>query len=255
VIANEIEKRGLKISVMGIPKTIDNDILFVEKTFGYETAYSVAVESIESAHTEAEGAFNGIGLVKLMGRDSGFITASAALADHNVNFVLVPEVPFELEGENGFLTHLLNRVQKRHHAVVCMAEGAGRHLVDSSKIVKDASGNDIYPDIGVILRDKIKMFFKDKKVDYSLKYIDPSYIIRSAAAIPSDSIYCSTLGQNAVHAAMAGKPAMIVGLWNSIFTHVPIEAIITGRKKVDPESQFWLHVIESTGQPFCMKNR
>jgi 6-phosphofructokinase 1 len=255
-VCKEINQRGLKIAVVGIPKTIDNDVSHVDKTFGYETAFSIAGQAVNCAHVEAGGAYNGIGLVKLMGRDSGFIAASAAIATHDVNFVLVPEVPFHLQGENGFLRHLRERLHRRHHAVICVAEGAGQDLMasDAKPQVCDASGNVKHADIGIFLSEAIKSDLQSHGVEFTLKYIDPSYMIRSAPAIPSDAVYCSALGQNAVHAAMAGKTAMIVGHWNDAFTHVPIEAAIAERKKIDPESMFWLQVLESTGQPLSMLN-
>ena len=252
-IHKELKKRGSKVAVVGIPKTIDNDICYVDKTFGFETSFSVAVDAIRSAHVEAIGAYNGIGLVKLMGRDSGFITASAALATNDVNFVLIPEVPFDLEGTNGFLEHLRRRLENSHHAVICVAEGAGQDLLNGDRKL-DASGNILHADIGSFLSNKIKEYLKRVGMDFTLKYIDPSYTIRSAPAIPSDSIYCAMLGQNAVHAAMAGKTGMIVGRWNGIYSHIPIEAVISKRKKIDPDGLFWMHVVEATGQPYSMKD-
>jgi 6-phosphofructokinase 1 len=255
-IHKEVKKRKLKVAIVGIPKTIDNDISYVYKTFGLETAYSIAVEAMHAAHTEAFNAYNGIGLVKLMGRDSGFIAANAALASQHANFVLIPEVPFDLEGPNGLLVHLQKRLERRHHALICIAEGAGRELVkkDPSRLGHDASGNIKWPDIGVFLIDKIKAYMKKVGMEYTLKYIDPSYLIRSAPAIPSDSIYCAILGQNAVHAAMAGKTGMVIGSWNDRYTHVPIEAVVRERKRIDPDSMFWLHVVANTGQPLRMIN-
>ncbi len=255
-IHNEARSRGLKIAVVGIPKTIDNDISFISKTFGLETAYTVAEKAMDAAHTEAINAYNGIGLVKLMGRDSGFIAANAALASQHANFVLIPEVRFELDEPNGFLEHLRRRLEARHHALVCVAEGAGQNLYESdqSKLEKDASGNIKHADIGPFLCEKIKQFMKRIGMEFTLKYIDPSYIIRSAPAIPSDSIYCNILGQNAVHAAMAGKTGMIIGSWNDRYTHVPIEAVTRHRKTIDPDSMFWQHVVANTGQPLRMVN-
>lgn len=250
-ITDEALKRGLKISVIGVPKTIDNDIGFIEKTFGFETAFTIAVESIKTAHTEAKAVQNGIGLVKLMGRDSGFIAANAAIASQVVNFCLVPEVPFDLEGENGLYEHLRKRLESKGHAVIVVAEGVGRRF---GTIEKDPSGNEKFVDIGTYLRDDIKRVFNNWKIPVNVRYIDPSYIIRSAKAIPSDSIYCNQLAQYAVHAAMAGKTGMVVGIWNGHFTHVPIEIAIQNRKKIDPESTFWLNVLEATGQPRNMVN-
>ncbi|RCK80523.1 MAG: 6-phosphofructokinase [Candidatus Ozemobacter sibiricus] len=251
-IADEILRRGLKIGVIGIPKTIDNDIGFIEKTFGFETAFSLAVESIRTAHVEAKAVQNGIGLVRLMGRDSGFIAANAAVASQDVNFCLVPEIPFDLEGPNGFYTHLKQRLAKRGHAVVVVAEGVGKAFGGDQG--KDASGNIKFPDVGVFLRDDIKRVFGEQGIPVNIRYIDPSYMIRSARALPSDSIYCNQLAQNAAHAGMAGRTGMVVGIWNDHFTHVPIEMAVKNRKLIDPESTFWLNVLESTGQPRSMLN-
>ncbi|MBF0501822.1 MAG: ATP-dependent 6-phosphofructokinase [Candidatus Riflebacteria bacterium] len=251
-ITDEILKRGLPISVIGIPKTIDNDIQYIEKTFGFETAFSEAVEAIRAAHVEAKGGQYGIGMVKLMGRQSGYIAANAALASQDVNFCLIPECSFDLEGPNGLYHHLRTRLENRGHAVIVVAEGVGQKYVQTN--AKDASGNTKLGDIGTFLRDDIKRYFQSVDFPANIRYIDPSYIIRSAKTLPSDSIYCSQLAQNAVHAGMAGKTGMLVGIWNNQFTHVPIKIAIEQRKVLDIESEFWLNVIESTGQPRMMQN-
>lgn len=252
-IALEILSRNLKISVIGIPKTIDNDIAFVEKTFGYETAFSQAVEAIKGAHVEAVGAPRGIGIVKLMGRHSGYIAASAALACREVNYVLVPESKFDLHGEKGLFKNIEKRLDKRKHAVIVVAEGAGQELFEESKDSRDASGNLKLMDIGIYLRDQLKSHFKELEKPVNIKYIDPSYLVRSAPANPSDSIYCGQLAQNAVHAAMAGKTDMIVATWHGEFVHIPIETVVSRRKTIDIESPFWLSVLEATGQPISLK--
>ncbi len=244
-IAGEIETRGLKISVIGIPKTIDNDISFIEQSFGFETAVSEAVRATGSAHNEATGARNGIGLVKLMGRDSGFIAAFSALADNNVNFCLIPEIPFTLEG---FLSVLKKRLEARGHAVVVVAEGAGQDLFADTEEA-DASGNARFGDIGILLRDSIKSHFKASGMEINLKYIDPSYTIRSVTATPHDSAFCLLLGHNAVHAGMTGRTGMVVGFWKGEFTHVPISLACSTRKKIDPEGWLWSSVLASIGQP------
>lgn len=250
-IAEEIERRGLKIAVVGIPKTIDNDLSFIQKSFGFETAVAKATESVSGAHAEAHSAINGIGLVKVMGRASGFIAAHTALASHDVNFVLIPEVPFELHGENGFFAHLERRLDRRNHAVVVVSEGAGQQLLDTTEGT-DASGNRRLGDIGIFLRDQITAHFKKQNKPINLKYIDPSYIIRSAVASPTDSLYCSRLGNNAVHAAMAGKTKIVISLLNNHFVHVPTRLVVSTRSFVDPESSLWRDVIEATHQPVQM---
>jgi 6-phosphofructokinase 1 len=248
-IAEEIQRRGLKISVIGIPKTIDNDISYVERSFGFETAVSEAVESIDAAHTEAKGARNGIGLVKLMGRESGFIAVFASLARSDVNICLIPEVPFTMEK---LLANVRERLQSRGHAVIVVAEGAGQELLGDTH-ERDASGNVKFKDIGLFLKDRINAYFKGAGMDATLKYIDPSYTIRSVPSNAYDSAFCLLLGQSAVHAGMAGRTNMVVGYWMNTFTHVPIPLAVSARKKVDPDGWVWSSVLTSTGQPKDMR--
>ncbi|MEJ2363589.1 MAG: ATP-dependent 6-phosphofructokinase [Deltaproteobacteria bacterium] len=244
-ISEEIRQRNLKIGVIGIPKTIDNDISFVQRSFGFVTAVSEATTAIYAAHAEAEGARNGIGLVKLMGRHAGFIAAHATLANSDVNFCLVPEVSFTLPG---FLGALKERLENRHHAVVVVAEGAGQDLMGTTG-ERDASGNVRLGDIGVFLKEQIKDYFSRAGIDMELKYIDPSYTIRSMPASPPDSAFCLILAHNAVHAAMAGRTNMVVAYWRDEFTYVPISAAVSERKQIDPKDKLWTGVLSCTGQP------
>lgn len=251
-ITKEVERRGLKKAIVGIPKTIDNDIRYLDKSFGFETAFDAAVQAVKCAYVEATGAVNGVGLVKLMGRDSGFIACYAALAGSNVDYVLIPEVPFELEGEGGLLESLRHRLVKRGSAVIVVSEGAGQNLMQSSDAT-DASGNKRYGDIGLFLKDQISSFFKSRRTEVNVKYIDPSYIVRSVPANAQDNVYCSRLAQSAVHAAMSGRTGMLVGRWHGSFVHLPLELVIQGRRKVDPTQELWHSVLECTGQPAVMR--
>lgn len=253
-IMQEVERRGLKKSIVGIPKTIDNDIMYLDKSFGFETAFDQAVTAVKSACAEAQGAVNGIGLLKLMGRDSGFISCFAALAGNNVDFVLIPEVPFSLEGPGGLLEALRYRIAKRRSAVIIVSEGAGQDLMGGGDST-DASGNQRYGDIGLYLKDQINAFFKSRKMEVTLKYIDPSYIVRSVPANAADNVYCSRLAQHAVHAGMSGKTAMLVGRWHGSFVHLPFEMVIHGRRKVSPDGEMWHAVLECTGQPASLLTR
>ena len=253
-IYEEATKRGRKLAVIGIPKTIDNDLSFIQRSFGFETAVSQAVKVVNAAHTEARGAIHGIGLVKVMGRESGFIAANTALASNDVNYVLVPEVPFELEGPNGLWEHLKKRLIARHHAVILVAEGAGQELLKASDAT-DASGNKILSDIGIFLKNKISEFAKRDGLTINLKYIDPSYIIRGSEANPNDSIYCSRLGAHAVHAGMCGKTGVLMSMLHDRYVHVPIKLAIGRRNVIDPEGDLWRDVIIQTGQPPLMLNK
>jgi 6-phosphofructokinase 1 len=248
-IAEEAAKQNYKLSVAGIPKTIDNDVNFMDRSFGFETAFSIASDIVGNARSEATGAYNGVALIKLMGRDSGFIAVYAALANKGINFVLIPELNFSLEGETGFLNVLKNRLENRHYAVIIVAEGAGQNLIEDKTIEKDRSGNIKKKDIGVFLKDKISAHFSQLNFPVTVRYIDPSYIIRSAPANANDSKLCSQLAQNAVHGAMAGKTGFVVGVWNNQFVYLPIELTVKERKKVDLEGDLWWNILETTGQP------
>jgi 6-phosphofructokinase 1 len=247
-IGDEAARQGVPLAVVGVPKTIDNDVSFVQKTFGFETAVTEARRATSAANTEAEAARNGIGLVKVMGRDSGFIAAYSVLVSGQVNFCLVPEVPFTLDT---FLAALGRRLEQRQHALIVVAEGAGQDLLARSG-ERDASGNIKFGDVGLFLRDAITRHFQRLGVAISLKYIDPSYAIRSVPATAHDSAFCLLLGQCAVHAGMAGRTNMVVSFWNHQFTHVPISLAVAERKKIDPEGALWSSVLASTGQPRAM---
>jgi len=248
-IAEEVKKRNQRISVIGIPKTIDNDLNLVDRTFGFETSVYTAAEVITNAHVEAKGAFNGLSIVKLMGRDSGFIAAYASLANTVVNLCLVPEQPFELDGEEGLLKALERRFAKgKTHAVLVVAEGAGQNLFEGVPELRDASGNVLHNDIGDLLVARIKDHFKKINVELSLKYFDPSYIVRSGPARGTDAIFCYQLSENAVHAGMAGKTDMVVGSWFGQFTHVPITLATCERKKIDVTGPLWNAVLSATRQ-------
>lgn len=245
---DEARRRGHPLSVVGVPKTIDNDIPYVSRTFGYLTAIEEAAKVLDCAHTECHSVHNGISLVKLMGREAGFIAAGATIASQDVNFTLIPEVPFKLEGPGGFLAALKKRVLKRRHAVVVVAEGAGQGLLESGE-ERDASGNLKLKDIGVFLRQRIEADFKSENIPFHLRYFDPSYLIRSVPADAEDAILCDLYARNAVHAAMAGRTGVVIGLLHDKFILVPVDLLEGKRKRLDPSGLLWQSVLAATGQP------
>jgi 6-phosphofructokinase 1 len=252
-IAAEIARQGREIGVIGIPKTIDNDLVWIQRSFGFSTAVEEARRAIRAAHVEAKGAWNGVGLVKLMGRHSGFITAHACLANNDANLCLIPEVPFTVDGDGGLLDVLEQRLAEKRHAVVVVAEGAGQELLESGRPERrDASGNVRLEDIGQFLRGELAAGLADRGTGSSVRYIDPSYMIRSLPANAFDSEFCLILGQHAVHAGMAGRTDVVVGFWNSRFTHVPIGIVAGRRRRVEPDGRLWHRVLEATGQPASM---
>jgi 6-phosphofructokinase 1 len=245
----EAQRRNYQLAVVGIPKTIDNDVSFVSRTFGYLTAVEEACNVISKAHVEAKSVENGVSLVKLMGRNAGFIAIGATIASQDVNFVLIPEVPFALNGENGFLQTLRERVLDRKHAVIAVAEGAGQDLLGSGETRYDASGNMILKDIGTFLRDQIDSYFKNEKIPIHIRYFDPSYSIRSCPANSEDSLLCDLYARNAVHAAMAGKTGLVIGFLHDTFIHIPIELLTRKSRQVDLTGWEWRAAIAATGQP------
>jgi 6-phosphofructokinase 1 len=249
----EAKRRGHALAVVGIPKTVDNDVSFVSRTFGYLTAVQEATKVLDRAHIEARSVHNGIALVKLMGRHAGFIAAGATVASQDVNFTLVPEVPFKLEGKGGFLAALRQRIVKRAHAVVVVAEGAGQDLLETGPAARDASGNVKLKDIGLLLRDRIETHFKTEKIPVVMRYFDPSYFIRSSPANAEDSILCDLFARHAVHAAMAGKTGLVIGYLHDKFIHVPIELLTSRKKSMDPDGFVWSAVLAATGQPAQFK--
>jgi 6-phosphofructokinase 1 len=245
----EAQRRGHALSVVGIPKTIDNDIQFVARSFGFLTAVQEAAKVLQRAHTEARSVQNGIALVKLMGRHAGFLTAEATVASQDVNFTLIPEVPFQLEGQGGFLATLEQRVLNYGHAVIAVAEGAGQELLGNTGRERDASGNVKLSDIGLFLQQKIEEWFQSRKIPFVMRYFDPSYIVRSCPDNAEDTILCDQFARHAAHAAMAGKTGLVIGLLHDRFIHVPIELLTAQQKRLDPDSPAWSAVLAATGQP------
>jgi 6-phosphofructokinase 1 len=248
-IAEEVHRRGLRMAVVGIPKTIDNDLAFNDQTFGVVTAVEEAHRVLIQAHTEARAVRRGIGLVKVMGRDAGFIACGAAMASQVANFVLIPEVPLQLTGPQGFLNVLRARLARRNHAVIVVAEGAGQSLFQSLPVQRDQSGNVLKYDIGVHLKQEILEYFRSLNEPVDLKYIDPSYLVRSVPADCDDRILCDKLARHAAHAAMAGKTNLIICYKNNKFMHVPIPLAVAKKQQVDVHGQLWSSVLATTGQP------
>ncbi len=155
-LSKEINKRKLKIGLTGIPKTIDNDIPLIDRSFGFVTAVEEAVKVIESANVEASCVPNGVGLVKIFGRSCGFIALSATNSSRDINVCLIPEAPINLFGEHGVIEFIMKRLQIRGHCVVIVAEGAGSAIQDlkvSATGKFDKSGNPVLPDIGAIFKE------------------------------------------------------------------------------------------------------
>lgn len=242
----ESRRRGHALSVVGIPKTIDNDVGFVSRTFGFFSAVEEAKRVLDCAHTEARSVPGGISVVKLMGRHAGFITAGAVVASQDVNFALIPEVPFKIDS---FLAALKRRMLAKSHAVIAVAEGAGQDLLKSDTNARDSSGNVKLKDIGPFLRDEIGAFFKKQKIPVVLRYFDPNYEIRSCPANCEDALLCDLFARHGVHAAMAGKTGVVIGFLHERFIHVPIELLATHKKQLDPASGWWRSVLAATGQP------
>ncbi|GAB2275831.1 ATP-dependent 6-phosphofructokinase 3 [Dionaea muscipula] len=254
VIYEEIRRRGLKVIVAGIPKTIDNDIPVIDRSFGFDTAVEEAQRAINAAHVEAESMENGIGIVKLMGRYSGFIAMYATLASRDVDCCLIPESPFYLEGKGGLFEFMEETLMENGHMVIVIAEGAGQELLtEDRRDEKDASGNRLLKDVGLWISHKIKEYFVTGcKWTINLKYIDPTYMIRAIPSNASDNVYCTLLAQSAVHGAMAGYTGFTSGLVNGRQTYIPFYRIIERQNKVVTTDRMWARLLSSTNQPSFM---
>lgn len=249
LLHEEACRRRYPLAVVGIPKTVDNDIEYVWRTFGYSTAVEEAAHIIDSAHVEARSHQNGIGLVKLMGRDAGFLACGATLASQEVNFALIPEVPFEMEGPRGLLDLLTVRLRTKQHAVIVVAEGAAQGMIPGGQTGADPSGNHKLKDAGIWLKDRIEAHFRELGVKINLKYFDPSYIVRSRPANKDDALLCDQFARNAVHAAMSGRTGVVLGIWYNVFVHVPTKMAIARPRRVLPTGEVWSAVLAATGQP------
>ncbi|KAI7987427.1 ATP-dependent 6-phosphofructokinase 3 [Camellia lanceoleosa] len=255
-IYEEIRRRGLKVAVAGVPKTIDNDIPVIDKSFGFDTAVEEAQRAINAAHVESESNENCIGLVKLMGRDSGFIAMHATIASRDVDCCLIPESPFYLEGAGGLFEYIEKRLKENGHMVIVIAEGAGQELLSESlrsSHQQDASGNKLHQDVGLWISQSIKDHFsRQKKMTINLKYIDPTYMIRAVPSNASDNVYCTLLAQSAVHGTMAGYTGFTVGPVNGRHSYIPFYRIIERQNRVVITDRMWARLLSSTNQPSFM---
>ncbi|KAA6423820.1 MAG: phosphofructokinase family [Trebouxia sp. A1-2] len=249
-IQAQCEKDGVVCNIVGVPKSIDNDILVIDKCFGFDTAVEEAQTALLAAKVEAISADQGIGLVKLMGRSSGFIAMQASMASGVVDICLIPEVNFNLDGRHGLMAYIETLLANKGHCVICVAEGAGQEILMSGDVQTDRSGNPILKDVGPWLKSEIKKRFKEADV----KYIDPSYLIRSIPTTSNDRIYCKILAHNAVHAAFAGFTGVTVGLVNTHYVILPIPVVIQAPRRVDPQGKQWNRLRSSIGQPQFYKD-
>ncbi|KAJ7559168.1 hypothetical protein O6H91_04G072800 [Diphasiastrum complanatum] len=252
-IYEELRRNGVKVAVAGIPKTIDNDIDVIDKSFGFDTAVEEAQRAINAAHTEAESVDNGVGVVKLMGRYSGYIAMYATLASRDVDCCLIPEVPFYVEGEGGLYEFVQNRLRENGHVVIVVAEGAGQELMEQS--MKwfgggiDASGNRLLLDVGLWLCQNLKDLFTRRKEVINIKYIDPTYMVRAIPSNAADNVYCTLLAHSAVHGAMAGYSGFTVGPVNARHAYIPINRVTERQRRVNTSDRMWARLLSSTNQP------
>ncbi|MED6131199.1 phosphofructokinase beta-subunit, variant 2 [Stylosanthes scabra] len=253
-IFDEIRRRKLNVAVVGIPKTVDNDVGIIDRSFGFQTAVEMAQQAISAAHVEAVSAVNGIGLVKLMGRSTGHIALYATLSSRDVDCCLIPEIDFFLEGKGGLFEFLDKRLKENGHAVLVVAEGAGQDIIprtDSQKQEKDESGNPVFLDVGVWLKSELNKWWKREHPDelFTVKYIDPTYMIRAVAANATDNLYCTLLAHSAIHGIMAGYTGFVAGLINGNYAYIPLDDVASAKNPVNTKDHKWSWVRSVTNQP------
>ena len=254
-LAKLVKARSLRIALVGVPKTIDNDIKIIDYSFGFSSAVQAAVSAVNSANVEAKCVKNGIGMVKLMGRDVGHIAMNASLASRDVNICLVPEFKFDLNGEKGLLSYIFEERLRNHgHCVIVVAEGAALGVNDMKLVKEGEDPRNV--DIGLLLKEKILEFNNKNNFGATLKYIDPSYMVRTVPANSADRQFCSVLAQNAVHGAMAGFTNFTSGIIKGVSVNLPIELVANGVKnKLAYEDRSWQRLLASTGQPPFLNNQ
>lgn len=253
-IFREICRRKLNIAVTGIPKTVDNDVGIIDRSFGFQTAVEMAQQAISAAHVEAESAVNGIGLVKLMGRNTGHIALHATLSSRDVDCCLIPETEFYLEGKGGLFDFLEQRLRENGHAVLVVAEGAGQEMIprnEAQKEERDESGNPVFLDVGQWLKSELKNWWRRDHADelFAVKYIDPTYMIRAVPANATDNLYCTLLAHSAIHGVMAGYTGFVSGPVNGNYAYIPVEEVATAKNKVNTGDHKWAWVRSVTSQP------
>lgn len=242
LLYEEARRRNLQLSIVGVPKSIDNDILFFDKTFGFDTAVSAACNVIRNGWVEATSCEKGVGIVKLMGRDAGFVCMDAALSSTIVDLCLIPEVSVKMED---IMDHIDETLQRKNFMVIAVAEGAGQEHVATGKV--DATGHTIYGDIGTHLRDSVNKHLKPS--GGRCFYIDPSYIIRSVPIDPNDHVYCSRLARDAVHSAMRGYTGVVVGPIHNVICMIPMQLIASGKRHVPTKSSNWQACVQVCNMP------
>ncbi|KAJ7526003.1 hypothetical protein O6H91_17G077200 [Diphasiastrum complanatum] len=255
-IMDEVTRKGLRVTIACIPKTVDNDVGIIDRSFGFQTAVEAAQAAINAAHVEAESTPNGVGLVKLMGRYSGHIALDATLSSRDVDCCLIPEVPFFLHGEGGLLEFMEQRLKANGHAVIVMAEGAGQDLIPrEGENSIDDSGNVANLDIGPWLSKQLKQWWKEKYPDrlFTVKYIDPTYMVRAIPSNATDTIYCTLLAHSTIHGAMAGYTGFVGGVVNGNYCYIPLDQVAQAKHFVNVNDHTWAWVRSVSNQPDFIK--
>ena len=237
-INKEIKKRGLCVSVVGIPKTIDNDLCIIDKSFGFDTSVQEAQRAIQAAKVEIEAFNNAVGIVKVMGRNSGFIAMYSSLASKDVDCCLIPEIPFDIEYDHGVLHYIKECLHKKDKILIVVSEGAGQHYINDPV-------NKNLNDFGIWLCEVVR----SNVPNVCIKYIDPTYTIRAITPNASDSIYCTILAQSAVHGAFCGYTNFIVGPVNGKHAYIPLQMAIHETNTVSEDDRMWFRLISANGQP------
>ena len=240
-----LKEKKKKIILVGIPKSIDNDMPIIDKSFGLESVVQESVRTIRAANVEANCNLNGIGLVKLFGRSSGFVAMLSTLAARDVNICLIPEIPFNLYGENGLLDFIFQRMQVKEHCVIVVSDGARFSVKD----YKTSNGRPV-EDIGLVIKKEIIEKSEELGIEVNLKYMDPTYVVRAVPANEYDCNLCAKLAESAVHCAFAGFTNFSVGMINNKPCMIPLEKMCgKSERKVEFNSDDYLMLLASTGQP------
>lgn len=219
--ALELSREGF--NVLGVPKTIDNDLCGTDVTFGFDTAVSIATDAIDRLHTTAE-AHKRVIVVEVMGNHSGWIAAYAGIAG-GADVVLVPEVPFELRD---VCDRIRDRERRgRSFSIVVIAEGA-RSLERADEPV-ERRGKIRPGQISFWLADEI-----EKAIGTETRFVVLGHIQRGGTPTAYDRILATRYGIHAAELAMQGRWGMMVSLSGRHMDAVPLEEAVGQLRELDP---------------------
>ena len=217
---------GQDVKIVGVPKTIDNDLGATDYTFGFDTAVNIAMEAIDRLHTTAESHHRAM-IVEVMGRHAGWIALLAGMAG-GANVILIPEQPFDIGQVCGWVEH---RFQTRYEPIVVVSEGAfPKRGAEVANLEVDEFGHARLGGVGQLLADEI-----EKRTGKEARTIVLGHGQRGGTPTAFDRVLATRFGVHAIRAAADGAFGAMVALRGTDIVQVPIAEATRELKLVPPE--------------------